>query len=41
VLHIMTPRSDPYPHKPSSGLTVIDDKISYPGGQPELFQEDR
>jgi uncharacterized protein (DUF488 family) len=32
VLHIMTPSSKPYPHKPSPGLTVVDGKISYPGG---------
>ncbi|HLG74657.1 MAG TPA: DUF488 domain-containing protein [Chloroflexota bacterium] len=36
VLHIMNPGHEPYPHKPSPGLTVVDGAISYPGSQPEL-----
>jgi uncharacterized protein (DUF488 family) len=36
VLHIMTPSHEPYPHKPSPGLTVVDGKISYPGVQARL-----
>lgn len=37
VLHIMTPRTDVYAHKPSPGLTVVDGEISYPAAQERLL----
>jgi len=36
VLHIIMPGHEPYPHKPSPGLTVIDGLISYPAVQQPL-----
>jgi uncharacterized protein (DUF488 family) len=32
VLHILTPKTDAYLHKPSPGLTVEDGRITYAGG---------
>jgi uncharacterized protein (DUF488 family) len=37
VLHILTPRTGPYPHKPSPGLTISNGTITYPGHQPPLL----
>ena len=37
VLHILTPATEPYAHKPSPGLTVTDGRTSYPGAQPPLL----
>jgi len=34
VLHIMTPKTEAYPHKPSPSLTVKDGVISYPEPSP-------
>jgi uncharacterized protein (DUF488 family) len=36
VLHILTPRRPPYPHKLSPGLSVIDRRITYPAQQAML-----